>query len=381
MKKFDLIVVGSGILGTSHALQAARSGLSVLILEKDNRPVNATVRNFGQAVPSGLSGRWHEYGRVGVQLYKEIQQKFDISVRPFGSVYVASDAEELEILHEAQTLFNDKDYANELLSVEQTLINYPYLRKEYVKGSLFFPDDVSVEPDRMIYQLLEYAQSNYDVTYQPNTAVIDCIPSQDSVEIITTGKQKFIGSKVVICSGDEFRLLFPEIFANSGLVVSKLQMMQTNPVPVEMKGNILTGLTIRRYESFEECPSFSKLTVPEHYTELKKWGIHILFKQALDGSIIVGDSHEYASATQTNDLGFDLKGYVNELMLAEAERIVDFPVRDLRTTWAGFYAQHKDDIFEHDIAENLHIVTGIGGKGMTSSLGYAEANIKKWGLA
>lgn len=381
MKKFDLIVVGSGILGTSHALQAARSGLSVLILEKDNRPVNATVRNFGQAVPSGLSGRWHEYGRVGVQLYKEIQQKFDISVRPFGSVYVASDAEELEILHEAQTLFNDKDYANELFSVEQTLTNYPYLRKEYVKGSLFFPDDVSVEPDRMIYQLLEYAQNNYDVTYQPNTAVIDCIPAQDSVEIITTGKQKFIGSKVVICSGDEFRLLFPEIFANSGLVVSKLQMMQTNPVPVEMKGNILTGLTIRRYESFEECPSFSKLTVPEHYTELKKWGIHILFKQALDGSIIVGDSHEYASATQTNDLGFDLKGYVNELMLAEAERIVDFPVRDLRTTWAGFYAQHKDDIFEHDIAENLHIVTGIGGKGMTSSLGYAEANIKKWGLA
>lgn len=380
MKKFDLIVVGAGILGTSHALQAARSGRSVLVLEKDNRPVNATVRNFGQAVPSGLSGKWHEYGRVGVNLYKEIQQKFDISVRPFGSVYVASDAEELEILHEAQSIFNDKDYPNELLSIEKTRAAYPYLRKEYVKGSLFFPDDVSVEPDRMIYQLLQYAQSEYGITYQPNTAVVDCIPTQDGVEIVTTGKQRFAGSKVVICSGDEFRLLFPETFANSGLVVSKLQMMQTNPIPIAMKGNILTGLTIRRYESFEECPSFAKLTVPEHYTDLKKWGIHILFKQALDGSIIVGDSHEYASATQTNDLGFDLKEHVNELMLAEAERIVDFRVRDLRTTWAGFYAQHKDDIFEHDLAENLHIVTGIGGKGMTSSLGYAEANIIKWGL-
>jgi glycine/D-amino acid oxidase-like deaminating enzyme len=173
-------------------------------------------------------------------------------------------------------------------------------------------------------------------------------------------------------------LLFPEIYAKSGLIVSKLQMLQTVPMKnVSLKGNILTGLSIRRYESFEECPSHKNSTIPEHYTELKKWGVHILFKQAIDGSIIIGDSHEYAPVGKTDELGFDTKDYVNKLMLQEAERIVSFPVNQIARTWAGFYAQHPDEIFEYNVSPNIHIFTGIGGKGMTTSAGYAEANIQR----
>ena len=46
MKVFDLVVVGAGILGTSHALQAARLGKRVALLEKDNPPF-------------AISGRWY----------------------------------------------------------------------------------------------------------------------------------------------------------------------------------------------------------------------------------------------------------------------------------------------------------------------------------
>ena len=41
---FDLIVVGGGIMGTFHAYHAAQRNKSVLLLEKDNFPVGATVR-------------------------------------------------------------------------------------------------------------------------------------------------------------------------------------------------------------------------------------------------------------------------------------------------------------------------------------------------
>lgn len=133
-----------------------------------------------------------------------------------------------------------------------------------------------------------------------------------------------------------------------------------------MAANVLTALTLRRYEAFEECPSFASLTVPDHHTELKKWGIHILFKQASDGSIIIGDSHEYAPATDVDALGFDLMiDHINELMLAEAERIVNFPVRTLARSWAGYYAQHPDEVFEYEVVPRLQIITGVGGKGMT----------------
>ena len=64
--KYDLIIVGAGILGTAHAYHAANKGLKVLILEKDNFPVGSTVRNFGQVVPSGMAGSWFDQDRKSV---------------------------------------------------------------------------------------------------------------------------------------------------------------------------------------------------------------------------------------------------------------------------------------------------------------------------
>ncbi len=379
MKPFDLVVVGGGILGTSHALMAARLGKSVALLEKDNRPQGATVRNFGQVVPSGLAGRWHSFGRRSVEIYQEIQREFDITVRAGGSVYVASDDEEWQIAQESAELFSNKDFPNELLSAKSTLDRFAYLKDSYVEGSIFFPDDLSVEPDKMVHRLIQYGIQKYGIDYRPDSAVLACEPKGDLIEVRTARGEMLQAERVVVCSGSEFSLLFPEIFSQSGLVVSKLQMLQTQPLPkVKMSANVLTGLTLRRYEAFEECPSFAKLTTPIHYEELKKWGIHILFKQASDGSIIVGDSHEYAPASKVGELGFDLKEFINELMLREAERIVNFPVRGIARAWAGYYAQHPDEIFEREVADRLHIVTGIGGKGMTSSLGFAEENVKKW---
>lgn len=378
MKNFDLIIVGGGIMGAFHAYHATKLGKSVLILEKDNYPVSSTVRNFGQAVPSGSSGRWFDYGRRSLEIYQDIQSKFDISVRRNGTIYVASDDIEWTLANELFAIHKSKGYTCNLLSKRQCLEQYPELKSEYAKGAIYYPNEVSVEPNLLIYKVLDYLQEQHKVAYKPNSTVIDCQETNGKVEVLTAAKEKFSAEKAIICNGYVFNLLFPEIYAKSGLIVSKLQMMQTVPMKnVSLKGNILTGLSIRRYESFEECPSYKNSTTPEHYTELKKWGVHILFKQAIDGSIIIGDSHEYAPVGKTDELGFDTKDYVNKLMLKEAERIVNFPVNQIARTWAGFYAQHPDEIFEHNISPNIHIFTGIGGKGMTTSAGYAEATIQK----
>lgn len=365
-------------MGAFHAYHATKLGKNVLILEKDNFPVSSTVRNFGQAVPSGSSGRWFDYGRRSLEIYQDIQSKFDVSVRRNGTIYVASDDTEWTLANELFAIHQSKGYACNLLSKRQCLEQYPELKSEYVKGAIYYPNEVSVEPNLLIYKVLDFLQEKHKVAYKPNSTVIDCQEINGKVEVLTAAREKFSAEKVIICSGYVFNLLFPETYAKSGLIVSKLQMMQTVPMKnISLKGNILTGLSIRRYESFEECPSYKNSTMPDHYTELKKWGIHILFKQAIDGSIIIGDSHEYAPVGKTDELGFDTKNYVNKLMLKEAERIVSFPVNQIARTWAGFYAQYPNEIFEHNISPNIHIFTGIGGKGMTTSAGYAEANIQR----
>lgn len=380
VKSYDLIVVGAGILGTFHAIHAARLGKTVLLTEKDQYPVNSTVRNFGQAVTSGMSSEWLDYARRSTELYQEIQQEFDISVRNNGTIYLSSDQDELQLIHELKQRMDGADYEAQLLSYQQCLQKWPSLNKNYGNGGLFFPQEVSVEPDKLIYRLLEYGVKKYPkLTYKPATAILNCSTTADLVSVTTASGEKFKAERAIICNGGEFKLLFADLFRESGIVVSKLQMMRTVPMPdVQLEGNILTGLSIRRYESFQECPSFSKISTPERYTELKKWGIHLLFKKAVDGSIIIGDSHEYADVNHTDDLGFGINAYINELMIREAQKIVQFDVSKIASTWAGFYPQHNSKpIVAYDIDNRIHIRTAIGGKGMTSSAGYAESSIKE----
>ena len=379
-KHFDLIVVGSGVLGTFHALSAAKKGMRVLLAEKDSYPINATVRNFGQVVPSGMPSQWFDLGVRSTTIYNEIQQEFDISVRNNGSVYIASDDQEQQLIHELKYVMDGRKYDAQLLTRSQCLKKWPSLNETYCKEGLFFPAEISVEPEQMIYKILKYATSKFsEFTYKTSCPVIDCSVENTVAKIVTSTRETFTAEKVIVCNGGEFKLLFPDLFKASGIVVSKLQMLRTLPLPeVKLEGNILTGLTIRRYESFEECPSFATLSLPEHLIELKKWGIHILFKKATDGSIIIGDSHEYADVRKVDDLGFATNHYINELMLHEAQRIVDFDVRQIASSWSGFYPQHKTKgIVEFDIEDKIHIRTAIGGKGMTSGAGYAEASIAK----
>jgi glycine/D-amino acid oxidase-like deaminating enzyme len=111
--------------------------------------------------------------------------------------------------------------------------------------------------------------------------------------------------------------------------------------------------------------------------ELEKYGIHILFKQGVDGSIIIGDTHEYASVRETESLDFGINTYLNDLMIEEAKQILDLPTWQMQSYWAGYYASHEQGIFEHNISDKIFICTGIGGKGMTTSAGYAKAHLEE----
>ena len=376
--KFDAVIVGGGILGTFHAFHALQLGLKVCLVEKDSRPMGATVQNFGQVVPSGMNSKWQKYGRESLKTYKEIQSKFDVTVRQNGTVYLASNEEEEQLLVELRAINNNNGYDSRMLTKSECLENYPGLQDSYVKAGLFFPEEVTVEPRTMIHRLQEYLKSEMKLHIKTSFPVMGCTKLLDGVEIESTGGEKIFAKKVVICNGSEFKYLYPELFKNSDLEVTKLQMMQTRPQKnYSLKGSILTGWTIRRYESFHECASYNKIKKEEDSDSLqKKWGVHILFKQAMDGSIILGDSHQYADVNKIDDLGFDLDMDIDNFMLQEAKKIIKLPDYTIQQRWFGMYSQSKTgDIFRTTVDDDIHIITGIGGKGMTGSAGYAKKSI------
>jgi FAD dependent oxidoreductase TIGR03364 len=379
-KHYDLIVTGAGVLGSFHAYHAAKKGLSVLLLEKDFQPQEATVRNFGQVVPSGLSqGKWQNYGQRSLEIYNSIQSAFDITVRNNGTVYLASDTTEMTLIEELAAINKKRGYDSVILDKETCLEKYPGLRASYCVGALFFPQEITVEPSRLIHHLIAYLKEQLAVTYRPLSLVKSVVYKQDRCWVETSDGEAFSSNHVIICNGRDFKALYPQLFYNSDIEVSKLQMMRTSPMEnYVLPGSILSGLSIRRYESFRECPSYKKLNAADINQPCKKWGIHILFKQAADGSIIIGDSHEYADAKNADQLGFDVKEVITDIIIQEAQRIFDFPHWNIAKQWNGFYAQRKGhDLFMETVDTNTHIVTAIGGKGMTASAGLAEENIHK----
>lgn len=375
--EYDLVVVGGGVLGTFHAYHALENGLKVALIEKDGKPQGATIQNFGQVVPSGMNAKWQAYGRESLQIYKKIQKKFDISVRQEGSIYLASDDEEVQLLEELHKINRSNTYASELLTKNQCLAKYPGLRNDYVKAGLFFPEEIMLEPRLMIGKLHRYLEQ-MGLALFFNKTVIECNALTKGIQVHTSDNRSLSGSKVIICNGSDFKTLYPQLFNESDLVVSKLQMMQTKPQQhYRLPSSVLTGLSIRRYEAFAECPSYAAIKAREDANTLEKlWGVHILFKQTLDGSIILGDSHEYAPACQVSDLGIDLNMDIDNFIVQEAKKIFDLPTFEIQNRWCGLYSQCTgSDIFQHTIDRNIHIVTGIGGKGMTGSAGFAKQNI------
>ncbi len=376
--KYDLIIVGGGILGIFHAYHAAELKKKVLLIDKDRKASGSSVQNFGQIVPSGLSGKWLDYGLRTLEIYKKLMHRTNLSLVQNGSIYVASDEEELLLLGEMEEIHVRKGIKCELKTKDVLSIEYPFINKDYAQGGLFYEADMSVDPLFFVHNLLDFIVETSDVQVKSGHSVVGIDEGSNGVSVSTSDKMKYYAEKTIVCNGYIVNILFSDIFYKSGMEICKLQMMKTEALHnIKMKSNVLTGLTIRRYESFKECNSIVDIQSPDRYAKSITEGVHILFKQNKDGSIIIGDSHHYAPVESEHLINFSSINEIDDLIINEAQKIVDFPLGSINNRWTGRYLQHKDGIFEKDITSNIEICTGIGGKGMSSSAGYAEYRIKK----
>jgi FAD dependent oxidoreductase TIGR03364 len=378
MKKYDLIVVGGGIMGTFCAYHALKLKKSVLLIEKDSVPYEGSFRNFGQGVPSGQKlDKWFEYGRKSLNIYSDLQEKTDISFVKNGSWYIASDDFETTLLEELQVLFKERNYTSRLYNKNECLEIHKNLKAEYVKSGLYIPQEASLNPLLMVHKVRNYLIERMGLHYFAQTNVLNVEKKRGIVKLDTADKRTFWSDKIILANGKDTQILFPELYNENDLVISKLQMLRLKKQKRQIQSNLLTGLTIRRYGSFTSCPSYNQKSSTPEQAELEKFGIHILFKQADDGSIILGDSHEYTPANQQANLGFEINQQINDLIINEAKKIINLESWEIEASWNGYYLQTKnDEIFTHTIDDIIHVINGIGGKGMTTSPGFTQEFIQ-----
>jgi hypothetical protein len=162
------------------------------------------------------------------------------------------------------------------LRSHMTTMNGSFIQASYCRGALHFPGDLTLEPRRMLRQFIPYIAQRvpFDYTSQANVVSVE---SKGKHCIVKDAKGNvYTADKVFVCSGAEYRTLFPEFFQKSGLKICKLQMIQTVPQPQGMlPHSILSGLSIQRYPAFKSCPSYHLLQEQAVDENIRNYGIHL----------------------------------------------------------------------------------------------------------
>ncbi len=377
MRSADVIVIGAGVLGTFHAYFAARKGCHVLLIERNALPGDASARNFGipahTIVAPGTS--WDSCTRASAEIYRAIQRERDIGVRETGTLYLASTELEHAVLREF-TERAPEGYRCAYFGADEALARYPFVRADYCAGALLCPDDLTLEPREMMSRLIPYIVEQGNVEYVSQTTVVSVASTGTACTVKDARGETYTSGRVIVCSGAEYRLLFPDLLRTSGLRLCKLQMLRTAPVaPSYLPHAILSGLSIRRYPAFALCPSLELLKAEPIDARLDAYGIHLLFKQSIDGSIVIGDSHEYRDLSDAATLEESTNPAINAAILAYGQSMLELPSWTIQQMWNGYYLTHPErEVYTETIAGTIHIVTGTG-KGMTLGPGFARQHI------
>ena len=370
---YDVAVIGGGIVGLSHAWMAARRGLRVVLLERTAVAEGASVRNFGMIWPIGQpAGPLLDMAWRSREIWLQVLQASGLWHEQAGSLHVACHDDEAQVLREfVETNRHVREC--EMLTPAQVGARCPAVRREGLRGGLWSPGEVTVDPRHVIAELPGWLQRTFGVEFHFGVRALD----YDQPRLRTTAGD-FTASRVVVCTGADFQELAPAAFADSGLMLCKLQMMRTSRQPGEFRiGTMLAaGLTLLHYPAFVACPTLPALArrLNAELQAYRFYGIHVLVSQNGMGEIVLGDSHEYGDAIEPFD-----KIDIDFLVLEYLRTFVRIPDVKIAARWQGFYV--KSPTQPYVIAEpgpGMLAVTGVGGAGMTLSLGLAEQTIRRW---
>jgi FAD dependent oxidoreductase TIGR03364 len=363
----DVLIVGAGIVGLAHAWMAAKSGRKVAVLERSPAATGASIANFGLLWPIGqTSGRMLTLAMQSRDLWLEVLRETAIPYSATGSLHIACREDEAQVGKEFAPLAPALGYRCSWLDREAALARSPALIPETVLGALWSETEMTVDPREVLRRLPEFLHQHYGVEFHWGCPVIEIHHPH-----VDTAQGSWQADQVIVCTGSDFEILYPDFFRRSGITRCRLQMMRTPPQPIgwELGPAIAGGLTFRFYPSFGVCPSLPALRarIEKETPEYDRFGIHTMVSQSSSGELTLGDSHEYGLLVSPFS-----REEIDALILRHLQSFLRIPDFSIAQRWYGVYAKHPQHPYvRFQPEEGVEVITALGGAGMTLSFGVA----------
>lgn len=356
----DLVVVGAGIVGLAHAAEAVARGLSIVVVERDARPVGASVRNFGHGCVTGQAGGVLELARAARRRWIELGAQAGFWVGETGALVVARAEDERAVIEELAAQRGDEV---RLLDPAEVCERAAVHRDEVVGGA-HLALDVRVDPVAAVPSLASWLAAQPGVTFRWTTSLVGIEPG-----LVRTSRGAIEAGHVVVCVGHDVDHLFPDISAEAAIERCWLHMLRVDsPDGARFDPAVLSGTSLLRYAAFASCPSARDVRArfERDHPELLAAGVNLMFTQRPDGTLTIGDTHHYGPSIDPFR-----PEELDALLLAATARLLGVERLRVRERWQGVYASAADDYLVATPVEGARVVSITSGIGMTIALGLA----------
>ncbi|MCQ2796416.1 MAG: FAD-dependent oxidoreductase [Bacilli bacterium] len=185
--KFDIIVIGAGVIGCNIARELSQYKLNVLVIEKDNdvcaraSMANSAIVHSGyDPVPGTLKARFNVAGN---KMFDELCKRLSVDFYRIGSLTIAMDDEQMKVLKDLEKRAKENQVEVRLLNHNELLKIEPNINKK-AAGALLAPSAGIVDPFTFCSHNMENALDN-GVKLHLNEEVIEIKDLTNHFEIKT----------------------------------------------------------------------------------------------------------------------------------------------------------------------------------------------------
>jgi FAD dependent oxidoreductase TIGR03364 len=355
----DVLVIGAGIVGLACAHEALERGLSVIVIDRDERASGASIRNFGHACATAQSGTALAYGRAARETWLRLAEEAGFWVRSHGTLMVARADDELAVLEEFATLRGD----------EVRMVTAPGVAEHAsfgpgVVGGAWLPRDLRVDPRECVAKIAGHLAAR-GVRFHFGTTAHVVEPGY-----VRTSRGGLRADRIILATGHDVDRHFPDVAAEYGVQRCALRMMRVdNPTGRTIDPAVQTGYSMIRYNGFAECESLPALRerLAAENPDLIAIGLNLMFTQRPDGTLTIGDTHGYATTLAPFE-----DEELDAAVLRETAGLLGVERLTVRERWRGVYASAPESFLNASPAEGVRVAAVTSGVGMTTAFGFAR---------
>ena len=342
--RYDVIIVGAGVIGCSIARELSRYKGRILLIEKENDVSNGASKANSGIVHGGYDAKHGSlkgyFSRKGNRMFEQLNQELNFGYLECGSMVLAYNEEDLDVLRGLMEngIKNGLDDLR-ILEHDEILEMEPHVNPD-VKYALYCPTAGVTSPYEYTIALAENAVQN-GVSLKLNHEVTKLEKDND-------------GFKVGTSEGDYF-----------GRYVINAAGLTSDMIP-KMLGLDEFSIHPRRGEYLLLNKSQGHLANGVLFQTPSDKGKGILVTRTFHGNLMLGPNAQEVDDVEAVGTSLDALVYI---VNTARQSVKDFDVKYTLTSFAGLRASSSrhDFIIEESTIKGFINVAGIESPGITSS--------------